>query len=278
ARAIESARVDAVLHDPLATLLLQGSSKSQELQERLSQALPNMDAAFGPRHSMIASIRAHAIGQRLEKLLYLLHTSEAGGQQNGRISQQVVCLGAGLDTRPWRMLFPPQTAVFEVDVANVLSFKQRKLHDAGAAVTVHEQSCSFPLKCAEYTAIVAATIDEEGYFHITGRIKDVIKSGGEWIVPSAIENTVMLHDEVSEAAVIAMPHAKWVERPLLIVKPSANAVISKQEVFAVLKDKVAKWWLPDDVIFVKDLPRTATGKVSKLLLREQFKNHALLTV
>ncbi|KAL0041025.1 hypothetical protein WJX77_002541 [Trebouxia sp. C0004] len=124
----------------------------------------------------------------------------------------------------------------------------------------------------------AATIDEEGYFHITGRIKDVIKSGGEWIVPSAIENTVMLHDEVSEAAVIAMPHAKWVERPLLIVKPSANAVISKQEVFAVLKDKVAKWWLPDDVIFVKDLPRTATGKVSKLLLREQFKNHALLTV
>ncbi|MEE8189954.1 MAG: long-chain-fatty-acid--CoA ligase [Kiloniellales bacterium] len=127
-----------------------------------------------------------------------------------------------------------------------------------------------------------ATIDPDGYLQITDRTKDLIKSGGEWISSIDLENAVMAHPGVAEAAAIARPHPKWGERPLLVVvaAPGAagGAAPGKDEILGFLSDKVARWWLPDDVVFVEELPHTATGKVSKTKLRERFKDHELPTV
>ncbi|MCC7411050.1 MAG: long-chain-fatty-acid--CoA ligase [Gammaproteobacteria bacterium] len=115
-----------------------------------------------------------------------------------------------------------------------------------------------------------ATIDADGYMQITDRSKDVIKSGGEWISSIDLENTAVGHPAVAEAAVVAVPDPKWQERPLLVVVPKAGAEISREEMLAWFEDKVAKWWIPDDVVFVTELPHTATGKISKVVLREQL--------
>jgi len=122
-----------------------------------------------------------------------------------------------------------------------------------------------------------STLDALGFMQITDRAKDVIKSGGEWISSIDLENAAVGHPEVAEAAVIGVPHPKWDERPLLIVvrKPQTN--VTKESVLDYLKDKVAKWWLPDDVVFVNEIPHTATGKIQKLALRQQFQNHKLPT-
>jgi len=120
-----------------------------------------------------------------------------------------------------------------------------------------------------------ATIDADGYMQITDRSKDVIKSGGEWISSIEIENAAMGHPAVAEAAVIGVAHAKWQERPLLVVvrKPGRDA--TRESVLQFLEGKVAKWWIPDDVIFVDALPHTATGKLLKMKLREMFKDYRL---
>ena len=115
-----------------------------------------------------------------------------------------------------------------------------------------------------------AAIDSEGYLHITDRSKDVIKSGGEWISSIELENLAMSHPAVAEAAVIAVPHEKWSERPLLIVVKQAGESLDQASLLAWYEGKVAQWWIPDEVIFVQELPHTATGKVKKLALREQF--------
>ncbi len=120
-----------------------------------------------------------------------------------------------------------------------------------------------------------ASIDPDGYMQITDRVKDLIKSGGEWISSIDLENVVMGHPDVAEAAAIGLPHPKWSERPLLIVVPRDGAATGKDDIIAFLDGKVAKWWLPDDVVFVDELPHTATGKVSKATLRERFKDHKL---
>jgi fatty-acyl-CoA synthase len=118
-----------------------------------------------------------------------------------------------------------------------------------------------------------ATIDPLGYMKITDRTKDVIKSGGEWISSIELENLVVAHPDVAEAAVIGIRHEKWTERPLLIVVPAAGISPDKQDLLAWFKGKVADWWIPDDVAFVDELPHTATGKISKLTLRQQFAEH-----
>ncbi len=116
-----------------------------------------------------------------------------------------------------------------------------------------------------------ASIDPNGYMKITDRTKDIIKSGGEWISSIDLENVAMSFPDVRECAVLGMPHTKWQERPLLIiVNKDENAPISVPEVLKFFEGKVAKWWIPSDAIFVKELPHTATGKVSKLSLREQL--------
>ncbi len=122
-----------------------------------------------------------------------------------------------------------------------------------------------------------ATLDPEGRMHITDRAKDVIKSGGEWISSIELENSAMGHPGVAEAAVIGLPHPKWDERPLLVVVRADGAPVTKDEMITYLTDKVAKWWLPDDVTFVDELPHTPTGKVLKTRLREQFADYRLPT-
>ena len=122
-----------------------------------------------------------------------------------------------------------------------------------------------------------ATIDANGYLAITDRTKDVIKSGGEWISSIEIENTAIGHPAVAEAAVIGVAHPKWTERPLLIVIRAEGQDPSKEEILAWFDGKIAKWWLPDDVVFVDELPHTATGKIKKVELRQQFADYQLPT-
>ncbi|HWN66101.1 MAG TPA: 3-(methylthio)propionyl-CoA ligase [Haliangium sp.] len=119
-----------------------------------------------------------------------------------------------------------------------------------------------------------ATIDAEGFMQITDRSKDVIKSGGEWISSIELENLAVGHPGVAEAAVIGLPHPKWSERPLLVVVRAQGSAVDRDELLAYLAPRVAKWWLPDDVCFVDELPHTATGKLQKTRLREQFQGHA----
>ena len=120
-----------------------------------------------------------------------------------------------------------------------------------------------------------ATIDADGFMQITDRTKDVIKSGGEWISSIEIENFAIGHSSVMEAGVIGVFHPKWDERPLLILVKNENTEVTKEEILEFLKDKIASWWMPDDVVFVDSLPHTATGKIQKMVLREQFKDYKL---
>lgn len=120
-----------------------------------------------------------------------------------------------------------------------------------------------------------ATIDRYGYMQITDRSKDVIKSGGEWISSIDLENLAVGHPKVAEAAVIGVHHPKWDERPLLVIVLKKDAAAAKDELLAFMRGKVADWWLPDDVVFVDEIPHTATGKIQKTALRERFKDYIL---
>ncbi|MDO9316205.1 MAG: 3-(methylthio)propionyl-CoA ligase [Burkholderiaceae bacterium] len=120
-----------------------------------------------------------------------------------------------------------------------------------------------------------ATIDADGYMQITDRTKDVIKSGGEWISSIDLENIAMAHPAVHEAAAIACHHPKWDERPLLVVVRKPQAQLSAAELLGFYEGRVAKWQIPDDVVFVDELPHTATGKLLKLKLRETYRDHRL---
>ncbi|TCR70157.1 long-chain-fatty-acid--CoA ligase [Bosea sp. BK604] len=121
------------------------------------------------------------------------------------------------------------------------------------------------------------TIDPAGYMLITDRSKDVIKSGGEWISSIELENLAVGHPDVAEAAVIGVAHPKWDERPLLVIVPKSGRRPDRDELLAFMTGKVAKWWLPDDVVLVEAIPHTATGKIQKTALREQFKDYRLPT-
>ncbi|MGO9702383.1 MAG: fatty-acid--CoA ligase [Xanthobacteraceae bacterium] len=121
------------------------------------------------------------------------------------------------------------------------------------------------------------TMDPLGYMQITDRSKDVIKSGGEWISSIDLENFAVGHPKVAEAAVIGVHHPKWDERPLLVVVLKEGQSATKQEILDFLEGKIAKWWMPDDIAFVAAIPHTATGKIQKTTLREQFKDYVLPT-
>ena len=120
-----------------------------------------------------------------------------------------------------------------------------------------------------------AVLHTDGTMQITDRAKDVIKSGGEWISSVDLENAAIGCAGVAEAAAIGVPHPKWDERPLLIVVRKPGSAVTPHEIRAHLAQHVAKWWLPDDIVFVDDLPHTATGKLLKTALRERFKDHVL---
>jgi fatty-acyl-CoA synthase len=123
------------------------------------------------------------------------------------------------------------------------------------------------------------TIDEEGYINITDRTKDLVKSGGEWISSIDLENALMSHPKVLEAAVIALPHPKWQERPLALVveKPDFKGNVSKDELYAAIQGKFNKMWLPDDIVFIDAVPKTSVGKFDKKVLRDRFKDYKLPT-
>jgi acyl-CoA synthetase (AMP-forming)/AMP-acid ligase II len=119
------------------------------------------------------------------------------------------------------------------------------------------------------------TLDADGYLQITDRSKDMIKSGGEWISSIELENIAVGHPAVAEAAVIGVRHPKWDERPLLFVVRKQGVALTREAMLEFYCGKTAKWWIPDDVIFVDELPHTATGKLSKRTLREQYRDHPL---
>ncbi|MCZ7660844.1 MAG: 3-(methylthio)propionyl-CoA ligase [Xanthobacteraceae bacterium] len=122
-----------------------------------------------------------------------------------------------------------------------------------------------------------ATIDPYGAMQITDRAKDVIKSGGEWISSIDLENLAVGHPKVAEAAVIGVRHPKWDERPLLVIVLRKGESATRDEILAFMEGKIAKWWMPDDVAFVDEIPHTATGKIQKMTLRERFKDYVLPT-
>ncbi|CAK0787064.1 hypothetical protein CVIRNUC_010280 [Coccomyxa viridis] len=124
-----------------------------------------------------------------------------------------------------------------------------------------------------FTTGDVATIDRFGHFQITDRSKDLIKTGGEWVSSIELDGIIMSHPAVLEAAVVGVPHPKWTERPLLVVVPQPGKQPSKDELLSYFKGKTAKWWIPDDVVFLKEIPHTATGKVSKMTLRQQLKDY-----
>jgi fatty-acyl-CoA synthase len=130
-----------------------------------------------------------------------------------------------------------------------------------------------PLRDGWFPTGDVATIDPDGYMQITDRSKDVIKSGGEWISSVELENQAMGCPGVASAAAIGVRHPRWDERPLLVVQCKPGVTLAKSDLIAFLEGKVAKWWLPEDVVFVDSIPLTATGKLYKLELRKRFAEH-----
>ncbi|HXM81744.1 MAG TPA: 3-(methylthio)propionyl-CoA ligase [Burkholderiales bacterium] len=132
-----------------------------------------------------------------------------------------------------------------------------------------------PLKQGWFPTGDVATLDPDGYMQITDRSKDVIKSGGEWISSIDLENIAVAHPAIAEAAVIGVKHPKWDERPIVVAVKKPGQEVSRDEMLRFYEGKIAKWWMPDDVVFVPELPHTATGKLSKLTLRQQMKDYRL---
>jgi fatty-acyl-CoA synthase len=122
------------------------------------------------------------------------------------------------------------------------------------------------------------TIDSDGYMEIVDRTKDVIKSGGEWISSVELENALMAHDDVAEATVIGVPHERWQERPVAFVVPGTNADRENlgEEVLDMIEAEYPKWWRPDDVVYIDEVPKTATGKFDKKVLREEYDDESIV--
>jgi fatty-acyl-CoA synthase len=118
-------------------------------------------------------------------------------------------------------------------------------------------------------------VNADGYIWLVDRTKDMVKSGGEWISSAEVENEIMAHPAVAEAAVIAVPSEKWSERPVACVVPKNGATLTQEEIIGFLTPRMAKWWLPDAVEFVDEIPKTSVGKFSKRTLRERFADYRL---
>ena len=122
-----------------------------------------------------------------------------------------------------------------------------------------------------------ASVDPEGYIQIGDRVKDMVKSGGEWISSVDLETAIIAHPDVLEAAVIAIPHPTWVERPLacVVAKEEARDNLDKAQVMDFIREKFARWWLPDDVVFIDEIPKTSVGKFDKKVLRDRYQDYVV---
>ena len=179
--------------------------------------------------------------------------------------------------------------VFGVEMKIVDDAGRRQPHDGQAMGELYVRGNTVAAGYHDNAAATAKAIDAEGWFGtgdiasirpdglltLRDRSKDLIKSGGEWISSIDVENLALTHPEVAQCAVIALPHPKWDERPLLVVRPRGAARPTLEEVCTVLRPHLASWQLPDDIVYVEEMPLTATGKISKLTLRERFADHVL---
>jgi fatty-acyl-CoA synthase len=170
--------------------------------------------------------------------------------------------------------------VFGVDLKIVGDDGRELPHDGAAAgelmvrgpwvVREYLKGEASPLTDGWFPTGDVATIDADGFMQITDRSKDVIKSGGEWISSIDLENIALAHPGVANAACIAARHPKWDERPLLVAVKKPGASLTRDELLRFYEGRIAKWWTPDDVVFVDAIPLGATGKVQKNLLRAQY--------
>ncbi len=207
-------------------------------------------------------------------------------------------LGTACTLKPRQLALPAQErlaiqakqgrAVFGVDLKIVGEDGQALAHDGQSAgellvrgpwiiASYFKGEGGDPLVNGWFPTGDVATIDADGFMQITDRSKDVIKSGGEWIGSIDLENIAMAHPAVAMAACIAARHPKWDERPLLVVVKKPGAQLTREELIAFYEGRIAKWWTPDDVVFVDAIPLGATGKMQKNKLREQFREHCLPT-
>jgi len=164
-----------------------------------------------------------------------------------------------------------------------------KVAEAAVVAVPHEKWQERPLACVvikpgeQYSADGwlrtgdVAAISPLGYLRLVDRTKDLVKSGGEWISSVSLENEIMGHPKVAEAAVIAMPHPKWSERPMACVVVAEGQTLTREEVLDYLRDRLNSWQLPDDVVFIDEVPKTSVGKFSKKTLRDRFADHVLPT-
>jgi fatty-acyl-CoA synthase len=155
------------------------------------------------------------------------------------------------------------------------TFGRLKVRGPAVARTYHGETAEAIDADGFFDTGDVAHIDPHGYMRITDRSKDVIKSGGEWISSIELENLAVSHPGVAEAAVIGIRHPKWDERPLLIVVAKPGASPTKDALIDFMRPKIAKWWLPDDVVFVEAIPHTATGKIKKTELRDTYRDYRL---
>src|SRR5690348_7726189 len=154
------------------------------------------------------------------------------------------------------------------------TFGRLKVRGAAVAGTYYKEGAELLDSEGFFDTGDVATVDPHGYMQITDRTKDVIKSGGEWISSIELENLAIAHPNLAEAAVIGVRHPKWGERPLLIAVTKQGQSATKHEILDFMRGKTADWCLPDDVVFVDEIPHTATGKIQKSALRERFKDYA----
>jgi 3-(methylthio)propionyl---CoA ligase len=155
------------------------------------------------------------------------------------------------------------------------TFGRLKVRGPAVARTYYKEEASVLDPEGFFDTGDVATIDHHGYMQVTDRAKDVIKSGGEWISSIDLENLAVGHPKVAEAAVIGVKHPKWDERPLLIVVLKQGQAASRDEILRFMRGKVANWWMPDEVLFVDEIPHTATGKIQKTVLRQRYKDFVL---
>jgi fatty-acyl-CoA synthase len=155
------------------------------------------------------------------------------------------------------------------------SFGRLKVRGPAVTRAYFKEDCDVLDRGGFFDTGDVATMDRHGYMQITDRSKDVIKSGGEWISSIELENLAVSHPNVAEAAVIGVRHSRWDERPLLVAVRKPGETVTKDELLAFMRGKVADWWLPDEIVFVDEIPHTATGKIQKTLLRDRFKEYRL---